>query len=122
MNSFFVDGNLVKDPTLGYTKSKKPFCQFTIANEEWYKGKKTANFIDCILWGNQAKNFCELVKKGSKVQFEEASVRPRTFTDEKTGQRRVKTEVHCFRWTLMNQSKKPEDGGENEKEDEDGPY
>lgn len=57
-------GRLTKMPELKETKDKK-VCEFTIATNRI--NGKDADFINCVVWNNQAENLCKYQVKGNII-------------------------------------------------------
>lgn len=73
MNKVILMGRLVKDCDVRYTNSGKSVCQFTVAVDRPFKkedGKKEADFIPVVLWGNAAEFIGNNVSKGKRVCVE----------------------------------------------------
>ena len=94
MNKVFLIGRLTKNPELKSTTSGKNVCQFTIAvnrNHTNANGEKEVDFINCIVWDNQAENLFKYQKKGNQIALE-----GRIFTrsyDNKEGKKVYVTEI-----------------------------
>ena len=89
MNNVVLCGRLTKTPELRTTKNEKPVCEFNIAVNRI--GQDEADFITCVVYGNQATNLCKYQGKGSQIALA-GSLRVDNWDDEK-GQRRYKTYV-----------------------------
>ena len=57
-------GRLTKMPELKEVKDKK-VCEFTIATNR--VNGKDADFINCVVWNNQAENLCKYQVKGNII-------------------------------------------------------
>ena len=82
----------MRDLELRETKSGTKVCEFTLATNRPVvrDGEKQADFINCIVWNNQAENLCKYQDKGSLIAvFGEL----RTDSYEIEGQKRYKTYV-----------------------------
>ena len=67
INNVVLVGRMTKDADLRYTKSNKAVSSFTLAVNRRFKsenGEREADFINCILWGQQAENLANWCKKG----------------------------------------------------------
>lgn len=96
MNRVVLVGRLTKDPELRYTSSNIPVAQFTLAVNRKYagtNGERSADFINCVVWRQQAENLGKFIKKGGLIGVE-GQIQTRTY-DEPNGQRRYITEVVC---------------------------
>lgn len=91
MNKCIITGRLTKKPELKEVKDNK-VCEFTLATNRpvTRDGEKQADFINCIVWNNQAENLCKYQDKGSLISvFGEI----RTDSYEVEGNKRYKTYV-----------------------------
>lgn len=64
MNSIYLIGRITKDLELRNTSNNKKVCEFTLAVN---RDKEKADFINCIVWNNQAENLCKYQGKGSLI-------------------------------------------------------
>lgn len=64
MNKVMLVGRLTKMPELKEVKDKK-VCEFTIATNR--VNGKDADFINCVVWNNQAENLCKYQVKGNII-------------------------------------------------------
>ena len=91
MNKCIITGRITKKPELREVKDNK-VCEFTLATNRpvTRDGEKQADFINCIVWNNQAENLCKYQDKGSLIAvFGEI----RTDSYEVEGNKRYKTYV-----------------------------
>ena len=88
MNSVILCGRITKTPELKTTKNNKEVCEFSLAVNRFGEG---ADFITCLVYGNQAANLCKYQGKGSQIAVS-GSLRVDSWDDEK-GQRKYKTYV-----------------------------
>src|SRR5660397_314 len=93
MNKVILVGRLVKDPEVKTTQSQIAFCGFTIAVDRKFKkdGEKTADFISCIAWRQQAEFLGKYFQKGSRVAIV-GNLQSRTY-DDKDGKKVYVTEA-----------------------------
>ena len=73
INNVVLVGRLTRDPELKQTSSGIYFSNFTLAVNRTFKndsGETEADFINCIVWRNQAENLCKYMKKGSQIGVE----------------------------------------------------
>lgn len=73
MNKVLLVGNLVRDVEVRYTMQEKAVAKFTLAINRDIKNKDgnyEADYINCVLFGEQAKAISEYLKKGTKVSVE----------------------------------------------------
>ena len=69
MNKVVLIGNLTRDPELQTTNSGVSVCRFSLAVTRRFanaEGDREADFINIVVWRNQAENCHKYLKKGSK--------------------------------------------------------
>lgn len=64
MNNVCLIGRITKDLELRTTESGKHVCKFTLAVK---RDENSTDFINCIVWGNQAENLSKYQKKGNQI-------------------------------------------------------
>ena len=70
INNVTLIGRLTKDVELKRTPSDIATAQFTIAcnrNFKNAKGEYDADFVNCVMWRDQAERFANWTKKGNLV-------------------------------------------------------
>lgn len=70
INNIVLIGRLTRDVDLRYTPQNQAVGQFTLAVNRNFKnqnGEYDADFINCVMWRQQAENFANWVKKGNLV-------------------------------------------------------
>ena len=70
INNVTIIGRLTRDAELRYTPSNIATAQFNIACNRNFKnanGEYDADFINCVMWREQAERFCNWTKKGMLV-------------------------------------------------------
>ena len=70
MNKVILVGNLTKDPELTTTNNGISLCRFGLAVPRKFTsgdGEREADFINIVVWRNQADNCYKYLKKGSKA-------------------------------------------------------
>lgn len=75
MNHVFLMGHLTRDPQLRTLPSGTAVADLGLAVNERYKDKdgnwvERPTFVDNVVWGKQAQNCAEFLKKGSPVLVE----------------------------------------------------
>lgn len=94
-NKVILMGNLTRDPELRYTPAGKAVTNFSIAINRKYKvdeqWKEETDFFDIVVFGKQAENCSEYLRKGRPVLVDGRLQQRRWETDE--GQKRSKIEV-----------------------------
>ena len=66
INNVTLVGRLTRDPELRYTPSNIAITTFNMAVNRNFKnqaGEREADFINCMIWRQQAENFASWVKK-----------------------------------------------------------
>lgn len=82
MNKVILIGRLTRDPDLRYTGNNKAVCDFSIAIGRGYKEDEVeqVDFINCIVWNNQAENLKKYQTKGNLISVE-GSLRVERYQD-----------------------------------------
>jgi single-strand DNA-binding protein len=96
INRTILVGRITKAPELKYTASNIAFVKFTLAVNRSFteaNGERKADFIQCIVWRNQAENISKFVKKGSLLGVE-GRIQTGSY-DDKEGNRKYTTDVVC---------------------------
>lgn len=92
MNKAIITGRITKDLELRETKKGTKVCEFTLATNRptMRDGKREADFINCIVWNNQAETLVKYQKKGNLIAvFGEI----RTESYEVNGTKKYKTYI-----------------------------
>lgn len=94
MNKVMLIGNLTRDPELATTNSGVSVCRFALAvtrNFSNSDGERETDFLNIIVWRNQAENCHKYLKKGSKCAVV-GSIQTRSY-DAQDGTKRYVTEI-----------------------------
>ena len=94
INNVVLVGRMTRDAELRYTQSNKAVASFTLAVNRRFKnesGEREADFINCILWGQQAENLANWCKKGALIGVT-GRIQTRNYENQQ-GQRVYVTEV-----------------------------
>lgn len=93
MNKCFLTGRICNDLEVRYTTNNKAVCQFNIAVNRpiTRDGERVADFITCVVFGNQAENLQKYQTKGNLIGVE-GSYRTDKYTDNQ-GNTRYKNYV-----------------------------
>lgn len=70
INNVTLIGRLTRDAELRYTPSNIATAQFNVACNRNFKnanGEYDADFINCVMWREQAERFCNWTQKGMLV-------------------------------------------------------
>ena len=94
MNKVFLIGRLTKDPEIRYNYQNIAITRFTlaVARAKQKDREEEADFISCVCFNNQAKNFVKYQKKGNLVALF-GRIRTAFYDDEKTNKRVYTTDV-----------------------------
>jgi len=94
-NKVILMGNLTRDPELRYTPSGKAVANFSIAVNRRFRTddqvREETDFFDIVVFGKQAENCSEYLRKGRPVLVDGRLQQRRWETDD--GQKRSKVEV-----------------------------
>lgn len=94
INQTAISGNLVRDPELKSTASGVPVLTFTVAVDDYRKGRdgyeEYANYIPCVLSGSRADALSRILGKGMQVSV---AGKLRWSQWEKDGRKRERIEV-----------------------------
>lgn len=93
MNNVCLVGRLTRDPELRTTSNGIATCTFSLAvdGRPNAQGERTTDFINIVVWRNQAENLCKFCKKGSMVGVV-GRITSRSY-DAQDGTKRYVTEV-----------------------------
>ena len=94
MNKVFLIGRLTKDPEIRYNSQNIAITRFTLAvsRPRQKDREKETDFISCVCFNNQAKNFVKYQKKGNLLALF-GRIRTGFYDDEKTNKRVYTTDV-----------------------------
>lgn len=95
LNKVILLGNLTRDPELRYTPNGTPVSSFGLAVNRRYRQhdemKEDVCFVDIVVFGRQAENVGEYLRKG-RLALVEGRLQWRSWETE-SGQKRSKHEV-----------------------------
>ena len=94
INNVVLVGRMTRDAELRYTPQNKAVATFTLAVNRNFKnqnGEREADFINCILWHQQAENLANWAQKGTLVGVT-GRIQTRNYENQQ-GQRVYVTEV-----------------------------
>ena len=122
INSVVLVGRMARDAELRYTPSNQAVATFTLAVNRNFKnqnGEREADFINCVIWRQQAENLVNWVKKGTLIGIP-GRIQTRNYENQQ-GQRVYVTEIVVANFMLLesrqqrdNQLNTTTDGGSNE--------
>ena len=75
INKVILIGRITKDIELKYTETQKAVATFTIAVD---RSDKQTDFINCVVWNEQAENLKKYQSKGSKIAVD-GNIQTRTY-------------------------------------------
>lgn len=114
LNSACLVGRLTKDPELRYTPSNQAVATFSLAVNRNFKGQngeREADFINCVIWRQQAENLANWAKKGALIGIT-GRIQTRSYENQQ-GQRVYVTEVVAEQFQLL-ENRKDRDTGQSQ--------
>ena len=105
INNVVLVGRMVRDAELRYTSSNVAVATFTLAVNRTFKsqnGEREADFINVVMWRQQAENLANWAKKGSLVGIT-GRIQTRSY-DNQQGQRVYVTEVVAENFQMLEKS------------------
>lgn len=114
INNVVLVGRMTRDAELGYTPSNLAVATFTLAVNRPFKneaGEREADFINCVIWRQQAENLANWAKKGALIGVT-GSIQTRHY-DNQQGQRVYVTEVIVSNFRLL-ESRNSQSGQQNQ--------
>ncbi|WP_044474189.1 single-stranded DNA-binding protein [Streptococcus suis] len=102
INNVVLVGRMTRDAELRYTPSNQAVATFTLAVNRNFKnqdGEREADFINCVIWRQQAENLANWVKKGALIGVT-GRIQTRSY-DNQQGQRVYVTEVVAESFQLL---------------------
>lgn len=70
LNNVCLAGRMTRDAELRYTPSNQAVATFSLAVNRNFKsqnGEREADFINCVIWRQQAENLANWAKKGALI-------------------------------------------------------
>lgn len=111
INNTVLVGRMVRDAELKYTPNNQAVATFTLAVNRNFKsqnGDREADFINCVIWRQQAENLANWAKKGALIGIT-GSIRTRNYENQQ-GQRVYVTEVVADSFQLLEFNKQNNQG------------
>lgn len=111
LNNVSLVGRLTKDVDLRYTPSNVAVATFTLAANRTFKnenGEREADFINCVMWRQQAENLANWAKKGALIGIT-GRIQTRSYENQQ-GQRVYVTEVVAENFQML-ESRAAREGG-----------
>jgi len=94
INNVTIVGRITRDPELRYTPQNQAVTTFFLAVNRQFKnanGDREADFINCVIWRQQAENLANWAKKGALIGIT-GRIQTRNYENQQ-GQRVYVTEV-----------------------------
>jgi len=94
LNNVVLVGRMTRDAELRYTPSNQAVATFSLAVNRNFKsqnGEREADFINCVIWRQQAENLANWAKKGALIGIT-GRIQTRSYENQQ-GQRVYVTEV-----------------------------
>lgn len=101
-NSVCLVGRLTRDPELKYTTSNIAVASFSLAVNRNFKdanGERETDFINCVIWRQQAENLANWAKKGALIGIT-GRIQTRSYENQQ-GQRVYVTEVVAENFQML---------------------
>ena len=114
LNSICLVGRLTKNAELRYTPNNQAVATFSLAVNRNFKsqnGEREADFINCVIWRQQAENLANWAKKGALIGIT-GRIQTRSYEGQQ-GQRVYVTEVVVETFQLL-ESQKDREGGQSQ--------
>ncbi|HEM3571393.1 TPA: single-stranded DNA-binding protein [Streptococcus suis] len=102
INNVVLVGRMTRDAELRYTPSNQAVATFTLAVNRNFKnqnGERDADFINVVIWRQQAENLANWAKKGALIGVT-GRIQTRSY-DNQQGQRVYVTEVVAESFQLL---------------------
>lgn len=111
LNSICLVGRLTKNAELKYVNDSMAVATFTLAVNRNFKsqnGEREADFINCVIWRQQAENLANWAKKGALIGIT-GRIQTRNYENQQ-GQRVYVTEVVADNFQLLEFNKQNDRG------------
>ena len=102
INNVVLVGRMTRDAELRYTPANVAVATFTLAVNRTFKsqnGEREADFINVVMWRQQAENLANWAKKGSLIGIT-GRIQTRSY-DNQQGQRVYVTEVVAENFQML---------------------
>lgn len=102
INNVVLVGRTTKDPELRYTPSNVAVATFSLAVNRNFKdanGERETDFINCVIWRQQAENLANWAKKGALIGIT-GRIQTRSYENQQ-GQRVYVTEVVAKNFQML---------------------
>ena len=102
INNVVLVGRLTRDPELKYTGNNVAVASFSLAVNRNFKdanGERETDFINCVIWRQQAENLANWAKKGALIGIT-GRIQTRSYENQQ-GQRVYVTEVVAENFQIL---------------------
>lgn len=106
INNVTLVGRMTRDAELRYTPQNQAVATFSLAVNRPFKnqnGDREADFINCVIWRQQAENLANWAKKGALIGIT-GRIQTRSYENQQ-GQRVYVTEVVAENFQLLESQK-----------------
>lgn len=106
INNVTLVGRMTRDAELQYTPQNQAVATFSLAVNRNFKsqnGEREADFINCVIWRQQAENLANWAKKGALIGIT-GRIQTRNYENQQ-GQRIYVTEVVADNFQLLESQK-----------------
>lgn len=106
LNNVCLVGRMTKDAELRYTPQNQAVATFSLAVNRPFKnqnGDREADFINCVIWRQQAENLADWAKKGALIGIV-GRIQTRNYENQQ-GHRVYVTEVVAENFQLLESQK-----------------
>lgn len=106
INNVVLVGRLTRDPELRHTPQNQAVGIFGLAVNRQFKnanGEREADFINCVIWRQQAENLANFAKKGSLIGIT-GRIQTRSYENQQ-GQKVYVTEVVADNFQMLESNK-----------------
>lgn len=107
LNNVVLVGRMTRDAELRYTPQNQAVATFSLAVNRNFKnqnGERDADFINCVIWRQQAENLANWAKKGALIGIT-GRIQTRNYENQQ-GQRVYVTEVVADNFQLLEFNKR----------------
>jgi len=106
INNVVLVGRLTRDPELRHTPQNQAVGTFGLAVNRQFKnanGERETDFINCVIWRQQAENLAKFAKKGALIGVT-GRIQTRNYENQQ-GQRVYVTEVVADNFQMLESNK-----------------
>lgn len=106
INNVVLVGRLTRDPEIRYTPQNQAVGTFGLAVNRQFKnanGERETDFINCVIWRQQAENLAKFAKKGALIGIT-GRIQTRNYENQQ-GQRVYVTEVVADNFQMLESNK-----------------